>query len=415
MIDKITGMIENSEKKGHKSLKYAIVIADGMADYPQDELDGKTPVEAAHTPNGDYVASSGRLGTARTVPKGFGPGSDVATLSLLGYDPNVYYTGRAPLEAANLGLELGPEDWAFRCNLVTVRDDILEDFSAGHVSNEEARLLMNSLQEKLSNSDISFHNGKSYRNIMLYRGHQDMSAQCVPPHDIMGESVKKNLPKGSGEKLLVRIMEDSRPILSRHDVNLRRLSQKKSPANMIWLWGQGKRPSIPAFKDRYGVASGAVITAVDLIRGLGRYLGWDIVEVPGATGYLDTDYAAKGRYAVKALSDHDIVLVHVEAPDEAAHQGDVKEKIRAIENIDKYVLGPVLEALKKYGEYRVLYLPDHYTVTQKKTHSGDPVPFAVCGTGIGPASNLTFSESNANSAGFSFDKGHELMGYFLKG
>lgn len=391
-----------------------------MADYPQDELGGKTPVEAAVTPNGDYVASSGRLGTARTVPKGFEPGSDVTTLCLLGYDPKEYYTGRAPLEAANLGLELGPDDWAFRCNLVTVRDDVLEDFSAGHISNEEAGELITSIQEELSVPDllrgaISFHSGKSYRNIMLYRGRGYMGARCVPPHDIMGMSVKKNLPKGKGSKLLVRLMEDSRPILSRHSVNLRRLSLKKSPANMIWLWGQGKRPTIPTFRAKYGVATGAVITAVDLMRGLGKYLGWDIIEVPGATGYLDTDYAAKGRYAVEALKDHDIVLVHVEAPDEAGHQGDVREKIRAIENIDAHVLGPVLEALKKYGEYRVLFLPDHYTVIQKRTHSDEPVPFAVCGTGIGPTSKLAFTESNALSTGFSFNKGHELMEYLLRG
>ncbi len=396
-------------------MKYAIVIADGMADCPQDELGGKTPVEAAAIPNADHVASFGRLGTARTIPVGFEPGSDVAALSFLGYDPNKYYTGRAPLEAANLGLELGPEDWAFRCNLVTVRDDVLEDFSAGHVSDEEARALITSLQEKLSDNAISFYSGKSYRNIMLYRGQLDMGARCAAPHDIMGMSVKKNLPKGDGSDLLVRIMEDSRPILSRHDVNLRRLSLKKSPANMIWLWGQGKRPSIPPFRDKYGVATGAVITAVDLLRGLGIYLGWDIIKVPGATGYLDTDYAAKGRYAVEALKDHDIVLVHVEAPDEASHEGDVRQKIRAIENIDTCILGPLLEALKKYGEYRVLYMPDHYTLIQKKTHSGEAVPFAICGTGIGRRSNLTFSESNALSTGFTFDKGHELMKYFLTG
>lgn len=415
MIDKIIGMVKNSVRKGYKGLRYAIVIADGMADYPQDDLGGKTPVEEAATPNGDYVAGFGRLGTARTVPKGFEPGSDITTLCLLGYDPKKYYTGRAPLEAANLGLELGPEDWAFRCNLVTVKDDVLEDFSAGHISSEEAGPLITLLQEKLSDDATSFHSGKSYRNIMLYQGQRDMSARCIPPHDVMGMSIKKNLPKGKGSKLLVRIMEDSRPILSKHVINRRRLSLKKSPANMVWLWGQGKRPFIPTFRARYGVATGAVITAVDLIKGLGRYLGWDVIEVPGATGYLDTDYAAKGRYAVEALKDHEIVLVHVEAPDEASHQGDVREKIRAIENIDAHVLGPVLEALKTYGEYRVLFLPDHYTVIQKKTHSDEPVPFAVCGTGIGPTSGLTFTESNALSTGFSFSKGHELMNYFLAG
>ncbi|MEE9514751.1 MAG: cofactor-independent phosphoglycerate mutase [Candidatus Brocadiales bacterium] len=397
-------------------MKYVIVIADGMADMPQDELGGRTPVEEAALPNGDYVAGSGRLGVARTIPAGFSPGSDVAVLCLLGYDPGEYYTGRAPLEAANMGLKLGPGDWAFRCNLVTVSDDTLEDYSAGHISDEEAAALITSLQDKISSDGVSFHSGRSYRHIMLYRGREDMSAQCVPPHDITGMSVKKNLPKGSGSGLLVQMMEDSRPILSRHDVNLRRESLKKPPANAIWLWGQGRPPAIPRFQEKYGVQAGAVITAVDLIRGLcGGYFGWDIIDVPGATGYLDTDYAAKGRYAVEALKDHDIVLVHVEAPDEAAHQGNVPEKIRAIENIDKHVLGPVLQALKRYGDYRILYMPDHYTVSQKRTHSSEPVPFAVCGTGIGPASGLSFSESNAAGTGFRFDKGHELMEYLLTG
>ncbi len=396
-------------------MKYAIVISDGMADLPQDQLDGKTPVEAASTPNSDLVARSGSLGTARTVPEGFEPGSDVATLCLLGYDPKKYYTGRAPLEAANLGLELGPDDWAFRCNLVTVKGDTLEDFSAGHVSNDEARSLMATLHAELADGVISFYSGKSYRNIMLYRGDADMSAYCVPPHDITGMSVSAHLPTGEGSDLIIKIMEDSRHILSRHDVNLRRLSLKKPPANMVWLWGQGKRPSIPEFSDRYGVSSGAVITAVDLLKGLGRYLGWEIVEVPGATGYFDTDYEAKGRYAIEALKDHDIVLVHVEAPDEAAHQGDVVEKIRAIENVDRHVLGPVLSELKRYGEYRLLYMPDHYTVIQKRTHSEEPVPFAICGAGIDSGSNLAFSESNAAATGLCFTEGHKLMEYFLRG
>lgn len=397
-------------------MKYAIVIADGMADEPQDNLRGKTPVEAATIHNGDYVAVNGRLGTARTVPSGFDPGSDVATLCLLGYDPVEYYTGRAPLEAANLGLKLGPEDWAFRCNLITVSEGVLEDFTAGHIPDKEARALIDSLGAKLSDKEISFYSGNSYRNIMLYQGQMEMTAKCVPPHDIIGMPIKEYLPHGNGSDILVGIMEDSQPILARHNINLRRESLRESPANMIWLWGQGKRPTIPKFCDKYGIATGAVITAVDLIRGLcGAYLGWDVIDVPGATGYLDTDYAAKGRYAVEALRDHDIVLVHVEAPDEAAHQGDAREKVRAIENIDAHILGPILEALKKHGDYRILFLPDHYTVIQKKTHTDDPVPFAICGTRVEPASHHTFSETNAIATGFRFNKGHELMRYFLTG
>lgn len=396
-------------------MKYAIVIADGMADYPQEELGGMTPIEAAIIKNGDSVASSGRLGTVQTVPRGYDPGSDVTTLCLLGYDPKRYYTGRAPLEAANLGVELGSDDWAFRCNLVTVRDDVLEDFSAGHITDDEAGGLMATLHEKLSDDSISFYSGKGYRNLMLYRGSDNMDARCIPPHDIIGMPIAKNLPRGRGSRQLIKIMEDSRPILSRHPVNLRRLSLKKPPANMIWLWGQGKRPSIPTFREKFGIATGAVITAVDLIRGLGRYLGWDVIDVPGATGYLDTDYVAKGRYAVAALREYDIVLVHIEAPDEASHMGNVREKIRTIERIDSCILGPVLEALRTYGEYRVMFLPDHYTTIQRRTHSDEPVPFAACGTGVGPASGLAFTESNALSTGLRFKKGYELMEYFLKG
>lgn len=396
-------------------MKYAIIIADGMADYPQVELGGRTPLEVAKTPNGDSIARSGGLGVAQTIPEGFSPGSDIATLCLLGYDPEKYYTGRAPLEAANLGIELGPEDWAFRCNLITARDDVLEDFSAGHISTEEAHALMGFLDEKLSSGQIHFYGGKSYRNIMLCKGPLDVKAECVPPHDIVGRSITENLPKGRGSELLIKVMEGSRPILAEHEVNRRRLSQGKSPANMIWLWGQGKRPAIPTFHESFGIQKGAVITAVDLIKGIARYLKWDVIEVPGATGYLDTDYRAKGRFAVEALKDHDLVLVHVEAPDEASHEGSAEEKIRSIENIDAHILGPVLEALKAYSDYRILFLPDHYTIIQTRTHSAEPVPFAICGTGVGPPSGLTFTEGNALKTGLRFGRGHELMRHFLYG
>lgn len=396
-------------------MRYAIIIADGMADYPQAELGGRTPLEVAKTPNGDSIARFGGLGVAQTIPEGFSPGSDIATLCLLGYDPEKYYTGRAPLEAANLGIELGPEDWAFRCNLITARDDVLEDFSAGHISTEEAHALMSFLDEELSSGQIHFYGGKSYRNIMLCKGPLDVKAECVPPHDIVGRSITENLPKGRGSELLIKVMESSRPILAEHEVNRRRVSQGKSPANMIWLWGQGKRPAMPTFQQRFGIQKGAVITAVDLIKGIARYLEWDVIEVPGATGYLDTDYRAKGRFAVEALKDHDLVLVHVEAPDEASHEGSAEEKIRSIENIDAHILGTVLEALKAYSDYRILFLPDHYTIIQTRTHSAEPVPFAICGTGVGPPSGLTFTESNALKTGLRFGKGHELMGHFLYG
>lgn len=395
-------------------MKYAIIIADGASDYPLEELGGKTPLEAARTPNADSIATLGQIGTAQTIPRGFSPGSDIATLCLLGYNPKKYYTGRAPLEASNLGIELGPRDWAFRCNLITARDSILEDFSAGHISTKEAQILIAFLDKKLSDPYIHFYAGNSYRNIMLYKGPVDMKVRCVPPHDIMGKPIAENLPKGRGSKLLIKVMEAARSLLARHELNRERISIGKPPANMIWLWGQGKRPSLPTFREKYGMDSGAVITAVDLIKGLARYLGWDIINVPGATGYLDTDYRAKGRYAAEALKTHTLILVHVEAPDEASHMGDAREKIKAIENIDTHITGPLLEVLKGYGEYRVLLLPDHYTVIQKRTHSDEPVPFALCGTGAGPGSGLTFTEANALSTGLSFKKGDKLMDYFLR-
>lgn len=406
-----------------KDMKYAIVIADGMADHPQPELENKTPLEAARTPYADEVARSGLLGVAQTVPKGFTPGSDITTMCLLGYEPQKYYPGRAPLEAANLGIELGPEDWVFRCNLVTVRDGIMEDFSAGHVSTREASVLLGYLNDRLfddfnlpGGATARFFAGKSYRNIMLYKsasGGLNMGASCMPPHDVVGQPIRKNLPRGKGSQVLIELMEKSHPLLKQHGINLKRLSEKKEPANMIWLWGQGQKPKMPTFKEKYGLASGAAISAVDLIKGLARLLGWEVIEVPGATGYIDTDYAAKGRYAVEALKGHDLVLVHVEAPDEASHMGNVKEKIKAIENIDASIVGPMLQALKSKGEYRLLFLCDHYTVTQIRTHSAEPVPFAMCGSGLGPASGLAITEANALKTKLHLKKGHELMGLFL--
>lgn len=405
-------------------MKYAIVIADGMADYPQPELGSKTPLEAARTPHADEVARSGLLGIAQMVPKGFTPGSDVTIMCLLGYEPKKYYPGRAPLEAANLGIKLGPGEWVFRCNLVTARDGVLEDYSAGHISTEEATALLDYLNEYLfmdftyisGGATARFFVGKSYRNVMHYKPASDsaeVEVRCMPPHDVVGQLISKNLPQGKGSKVLIGLMEKSYPLLQGHGINLKRLMEGKRPANMIWLWGQGQRPNMPTFREKFGVASGAAISAVDLIKGLSRLLGWKVIEVPGATGYLDTDYAAKGRYAVEALKNHDLVLVHVEAPDEAAHMGSIEEKIKAIENIDALIVGPLHDALKNYGDYRLLFLCDHYTVIQKRTHSTEPVPFAMCGTGLGPPSGLDITESNAKKTRLFLKKGHELMELFL--
>ncbi len=385
-----------------------------MADYKLEKLSGRTPLEAARTPNLDNISSNGILGVVNTVPKNFKPGSDIACLSVLGYDPKVYYTGRAPLESAGLGIELGENDWAVRCNLITANDGILEDFSAGHISDNEAKLIISMLNERLASYSVRFYAGKSYRNIMVYNGDIVLKADCTPPHDIIGKSITQNLPKGKGSEILIDLMRNSYHLLENHELNKVRVDLGENPANMIWLWGQGKRPSLVPFEQLYGI-SGAVITGVDLLKGLAAYIGWNIIEVPGATAYLDTDYDAKARYAIEAMETHDLVLIHIEAPDEAGHEGNIHEKIRAIENIDKKIIGPVFDALSKYNDFRILILPDHYTPISKKTHTSEPVPFTIYGSVSGNKSKLSFSESNAEQTGVRVKKGYKLMSQFIEG
>ncbi len=394
-------------------MKYCIIIPDGMADYPLEKLGGKTPLETAKTPFLDTISYNGSLGRVQTVPKKFTPGSDIACLSVLGYDPTAYYTGRAPLEAASLGIQLKDEDYAVRCNLVSVHGGILEDFSAGHISDNEAESIIATLNEKLGRDTITFHAGKSYRNVMIYNGDIKLDAVCIPPHDIIGKPIERNLPKGKGSEILIDLMQSSHEILENHDVNKVRLDLDENPANMIWLWGQGHRPSMPSFKEEYGL-SGAVITGVDLLKGIATYLDWNIIKVPGATGYLDTNYKAKAQYAIEAIETHDMVLIHIEAPDEASHEGNIYEKIRSIENIDSKIVGPVYNALKKYNEFRILVLPDHYTSIQERTHTSDPVPFATYGTDSVKKSKLSYTESNAKR-GARIKKGYKLMRHFING
>lgn len=396
-------------------MKYCIIVPDGMADYPIEKLGGRTPVEIARTPNLDFIAGNGQLGIVQTIPEGFPAGSDVANLTLLGYDPKRFYTGRAPLEATSIGINLGKSDWAFRCNFITVDNDTLIDFCAGHIKTEESRILIDLLNKELGNEHIHFYTGKSYRHIMVYKGEdRKMNAICYPPHDIMGQSIRKHLPRGNGSKILIDLMERSRHLLSGHDINKIRIDLNENPANMIWLWGQGRSPSIPPFKERFGL-SGAVITAVDLIKGIARYLGWNIIDVPGATGYLDTNYENKGLYAIHALETHDIVLVHIESPDEAGHEGNVHEKIVAIEQIDRKIIGPILKSVNKFQDLRIMVLPDHYTPIVKRTHTPEPVPFAVCGTGIEKKGNLPYTEANAHNSDVYIKEGHRLIEHLILG
>jgi 2,3-bisphosphoglycerate-independent phosphoglycerate mutase len=400
-------------------MKYAIIIPDGAADDPLPQLGGRTPLEAARTPNMDWIAMHGRQGTARTVPEGFESGSDVATMSLLGYDPAVYHTGRAPLEAAAGRIPLSPTDWVFRCNLVTVVDGVMKDHSAGGISDAEAQRLLADLRahlERLGLADgFEFHYGVSYRNLLVYRGSEAFNVTTKPPHEIPEEPAEKWLPKGTGAAKLRQIMSESTSLFARHEINTVRRENGLNPATQVWLWGQGHAPSLPTFNERFRVKSGCMITGVDLLRGLAVLLGWDVHEVEGMTSFHDTNYAGQGIETAKMLDRYDIVLSHVEAPDEASHQGDVKTKVEAIEHIDRYVVGPVLEKLKTFPEWRLLVLPDHPTNIATRKHGYAPTPFAMAGTRVKSLVQNPYAERYANESDLQIEQGHELMEYFLRG
>lgn len=402
-------------------MKTAIVIPDGCADEPVEALGGRTPLQAAMIPNMDRIAAMGVVGLTNNVPATLTPASDVATLSLFGYDPLQVYTGRAPLETAAMGIHLGPHDWAIRCNLVNVPDGCMRDFTAGHITSEEGRELIHALQHKLGGQEVAggileFHPGVSYRNILVWRGRSAESPfadiRTQPPHDIPDREVKDYLPTGAGGQALVSIMEASKAILAAHPVNARRLAAGQKPASQVWLWGQGKAPTIQPFREVYR-RNGAIISAVDLVRGVGVLLGWHRIDVPGATGYLDTNYINKGKYAIEALGAFDLVCVHVEAPDEASHEGKAEEKVKALERIDQHIVGPLLEALPRYGDYRILIEPDHRTTLRTRAHAYGAVPFAVAGTGITPDAATRYDEPTAEASPLSFDPGCQLMKWLL--
>lgn len=401
-------------------MKYAILVGDGMSDRPILELDNKTPLEIAKIPNINEIVKAGMMGLVKTIPLKMKPASDIANLAILGYDPKRYYTGRGPLEAANINVELNEDEIAFRCNLITANNDIMADYSAGHITEKESKILIDYINEKLGTEQIKFYHGKSYRNLMVIKtkSHEEMddlmNTSCVPPHDITGESIHKNIPVGKGDKLLIKLMEDSRAILGRHEINRVRIDLKENPANMIWLWGQGTNPNIPSFKGLFGF-EGSVISAVDLVNGIGRLIGLNIVQVPGATGYYDTNYEGKGAYAVESLKERDFVFVHVEAPDEAGHNGDVRAKITAIENFDRFVVGTVWRHLRDVEDYRVMVLSDHATPIAVKTHVSDPTPFVMAGKGIGHNGFDIFSEKNAGLGKVKFRSGASLTEAFIKG
>ena len=401
-------------------MKYVIIIPDGCADYPLESLGGKTPLQFAKIPAMHEIAQKGMVGLSDNVPSHFTAGSEVANMSLFGYDPNRYFTGRAPIEAAAQGIQLGADDWAVRCNLVTVVDQVMVDFTADHISTEEARVLLADLQKELHSIDATLVPGVSYRNLAICRGTKDRpipfssETRTIAPHDLTDLEVLDAFPRGPGSDWLCEVMDRSAVLFEKHPVNQQRVAAGKKPATNVWLWGIGKAPTLEPFESRYGVR-GVMITAVDLLRGLAALVGWDRLEVPGATGYLDTNYAGKGQAAIAALKDYDVVCVHVEATDEASHEGRVEAKIEALEAIDRHIVGPVHEALKKQGDYRILVMPDHPTPVSTKKHSHGFVPFAVCGHGVPCIPNHGYFEVEPSQSAKTFEQGWELMSAFMKG
>ena len=386
-------------------MKLVVILGDGMADLPVETLGGRTPLQAAHIPNMNRVAKDGRNGLARTVPEGMPPGSDVANLSIAGYEPSRYYTGRAPLEAAAMGIALSADDIAFRCNFVTVENGIMLDYSAGHITSEEGHELIRALRPLVPGGRL--YAGVGYRNLLILKAGAD--AVCTPPHDISDQPIEDYLPRGKDAERLIGLMEAARPILASHPLNLRRIAEGERPANMIWLWGQGPAPAMPAFLKRHGLC-GAMISAVDLLKGIGAYAGMEVISVPGATGDINTNYEGKVRAALEALGRLDFVYLHIEAPDEAGHEGNVEQKIRAIELFDSKVVGPMIEGLRSRGElFRVLLMPDHATPLSIRTHTRDPVPFTIMGSGIEPDSVEMFDEASAKRGGFGVVEATKLV------
>ncbi len=398
-------------------MKYIVLLGDGMSDKKLDELGGKTPLQAARTPNMDFMARRGMLGLAKTVPEGYTPGSDVANLSVFGYDPRSCYTGRSPLEAASIGVELGPQDVAFRVNLVNLRPQggklYMQDYSAGHISDEEGRELVESLQKELGSDEIQFFPGVGYRHLMVWRGGAD-GMTVTPPHDITGQEVADYLPQGEGAERLIYLMNASQMVFYNHPQYKRRVAEGKLPANSVWFWGQGKAPRMTTYRERFGL-SGAVISAVDLIRGIGVYAGLEIIKVEGATGYVDTNYRGKAEAALAALERVDYIYLHVEAPDEASHSGNLVDKIMAIESFDSLVVGTILEGIKKLGAYRILCMPDHPTPVKLMTHTAAPVPFIIySGESEENRDRAGYDEDSAKSTGLLVEDGFRLMEMMMK-
>ncbi|BAF59779.1 MAG: cofactor-independent phosphoglycerate mutase [Pelotomaculum sp.] len=399
-------------------MKYVILLGDGMADEKIAELDGKTPLQYASTPNMDRLAAGGETGMVHTVPDGFPPGSDVANLSVMGYNPREYYTGRSPLEAVSMGVELSDDDVAFRCNLVTLSEEevyenkIMVDYSSDEITTSESHELIREVANRLGSKELRFYPGFGFRHLLVWKT-GPVGGKLTPPHDISGRTIAPYLPKGEGSDTLKRLMKESNRFLPEHPVNQKRVRAGLRPATSIWFWGQGKKPSIPKFYDKYGV-TGSVISAVDLIKGIGICAGFDIVKVEGVTGTIHTNFRGKVQAALEELKKgKDLVYIHVEAPDAASHRGETVTKVKAIEMVDN-MLGQLLNKLDEFGMYKIMLLPDHPTPLSTKTHSNSPVPFVIYAKGRKNKSAASFDEETAAKSGLVFRAGHELMDYFIR-
>ena len=400
-------------------MKYVVLLGDGMADYPTSMLGGKTPLQCAFTPFLDQIAAEGTLGLVDTIPAGFTPGSDVANLSVLGYDPSQTYTGRGPLEAASMGIGLGPNDVAYRCNLITIGNKdtpeaFMDDFTAGHISTKEARDIITFINRQIGTSQFQFFPGVGYRHLFVWRN-ANSSPVTTPPHDIPGKAIAPYLPHGECAQEVNSFMQKAAEILKSHPINIQRQNLGKKQANSIWLWGQGKKPQVVPLTQKYDL-KGGMISAVDLLNGIGVIAGLKVLSVEGATGYIDTNYAGKARMALDALRFMDFIFVHLEAPDEMGHEGNAPGKIQAIELFDEKIVGPILNNVGSLGDYRILVLSDHPTPLDLKTHVGDPSPFAVLSSlkDENKAAGLPFNEITAKESSILISPGYLLMDKFIK-
>lgn len=399
-------------------MKYLVLLCDGMADYPCEELGGKTPMQAAEKTNMNKLAGRSEIGLVKTVADHQNPGSDVANLSVMGYDPDLYYAGRSPLEAASIGIELKTTDVAMRCNLVTLSDEpdynkkTMVDYCGGDISTEEASELIKTLAEHFNNSIFTLYPGFSYRHCLVWDNGLDDILPLTPPHDISGKVIGEYLPSNPNAAPLLQMMRESYDILMAHPVNQARMERGLRPANSMWFWGNGRYKPLSPFSEKFGL-KGAVISAVDLIKGIGKLTGMDVINIPGATGYIDTNFDGKAEAAVKALKDHDFIYLHVEAPDECGHRFELKNKVKSIELIDERILGPVLDALEQYGDYKVMILPDHPTPVSLKTHTRDAVPFLIYRKQCPVDNPYSFDEEGAKKSGVFIEHGPDIIKRFF--